>query len=482
MATEYQLSWKVDSQGRGRWRRMYRGKWFSHPGGSNKKASYPAAIEAFQVWKLKIDNEHANVAQLEELVKAQRAISATYSVPIEDVRVKEIMSLDDAYSLALNELKQELRKKPDSTELRLIYRFLEVRQAAGLSPTEPDPIGKAQQMVDLAPDDSGTKPTGPAPWDDGTVTKSLKAMVDRFLEFQLSECSIGRLNQLRMKLDHFRQHIGDDVLVTEITSEMLSGYRAAVMAKSWSLKYRDDHAQAVSQFFNWLYENEHINERPRLLTGNKWRVSVELQEPEPATIEECHQVLQAANERVRLYALLMLNCGFTQVDIGDLKQSEVDWTKGIITRKRSKTRKRKSKNSKPSRIPKISFQLWPETFSLLKKYRSGDNERVLLSENGTPLWQEKLTGKARSCKIDLVRQAWLQMQKKSGITITPKYLRKAGPNELNKHPQHKMFHYDLLGNVPEGIAAQHYIQFDQAGFAKALAWLRTRVIPKELRQ
>ena len=479
MATEYLLSWKVDSQGRGRWRRMYRGKWFSFPGGTNKKASYAAAMEAFQAWKLKIDNENASAAQLAELAKAQRVVSSTFG---DGYRVADVMSLDDAYQLALDELMQELRKKPDSADSRLLYHLLKVRQAAGLSPTEPDPIGKAQQIVDLAPDDSGTPPTGPAPWDDGTVSKTLKAMIGRFLDFQTSECSIGRLNQLRLKLDHFRQHIGDDVEVTEITSEMLSGYRSAVMKKDWSAKYRDDHTQVICQFFNWLYDGSHINERPRLLTSNKWRVSVEIEEPEPATIEECHQVLLAGNERLRLYALLMLNCGFTQVDVGDLKQSEVDWKKGIITRKRSKTRKKKTKNSKPSRIPKISFQLWPETFSLLKKYRSTDPERVLLSESGTPLWQESLKGQAKSSKTDLVRQAWVRMQKKTGITISPKQLRKAGPNELNKHPQYKMFHYDLLGNVPEGIAAQHYIQFDQAGFAKALAWLRTKIIPKQLRQ
>jgi integrase len=481
MATKYLLSWKVDSQGRGRWRRMYRGKWFSFPGGTNKKASYAAAMEAFQAWKLKIDNQNPSAAQRAELAKANRAI-AVARLPVDFARVTEVMSLDDAYNLALEELKQELRKKPDSAESRSLYHFLELRQAAGLSPTEPDPIGKARQIVDIAPDDSGTEPTGPAPWDDEVVAKRLKAKISDFLDFQTNECSIGRLNQLRLKLDHFRHHIGDDVLVGEITSEMLSGYRAAVMAKDWSLKYRDDHTQVIGQFFNWLYENEHIGERPRLLTSNKWRVSVELEEPEPATIEECQQVLLAGNERVRLFALLMLNCGFTQVDIGDLKQSEVDWKKGIITRKRSKTRKKKTKNSKPSRIPKISFQLWPETFSLLKKYRSTDPERVLLSESGTPLWQESLKGQAKSSKTDLVRQTWVRMQKKTGITISPKQLRKAGPNELNKHPQYKMFHYDLLGNVPEGIAAQHYIQFDQAGFAKALAWLRTKIIPKQLRQ
>jgi hypothetical protein len=37
-----------------------------------------------------------------------------------------------------------------------------------------------------------------------------------------------------------------------------------------------------------------------------------------------------------LHLLLMANCGFTQQDVSDLSQDEVDWQLGTITRKRSK--------------------------------------------------------------------------------------------------------------------------------------------------
>lgn len=54
MATEYNLTWKPTEQ---RWRKMYRGRWFTFPGTGGKKASYPAAWKAFQEVKQKIDLE-----------------------------------------------------------------------------------------------------------------------------------------------------------------------------------------------------------------------------------------------------------------------------------------------------------------------------------------------------------------------------------------------------------------------------------------
>jgi len=62
--------------------------------------------------------------------------------------------------------------------------------------------------------------------------------------------------------------------------------------------------------------------------------------------------------RTRLYILLMLNTGCTQVDISELKQSEVDWQRGRITRKRSKTAKHES-------APVVEYPLWQETFVLI---------------------------------------------------------------------------------------------------------------------
>jgi hypothetical protein len=98
------------------------------------------------------------------------------------------------------------------------------------------------------------------------------------------------------------------------------------------------------------------------------------------TAEEFRAGLDAATGQLRLHLLLMANCGFTQEDISDLLDTEVDWRAGRITRKRSKTHDH-------SNVPVVNYKLWPPTFALLKEYRSG-RERVMLTASGK-CWKRK---------------------------------------------------------------------------------------------
>jgi integrase len=78
----------------------------------------------------------------------------------------------------------------------------------------------------------------------------------------------------------------------------------------------------------------------------------------------------------RLHFLLCLNAGFLASDINDLRRSEVDWSAGTITRRRTKTREHEA-------APVVRYKLWPETFGLLKRWRSADDpEIVLLTQSG----------------------------------------------------------------------------------------------------
>ncbi len=64
---------------------------------------------------------------------------------------------------------------------------------------------------------------------------------------------------------------------------------------------------------------------------------------ETFTAEEVRGLLAACDgfsERTKLYLLLMLNCGMYQNDIAELHADEVNWSKGTLTRARSKTRER----------------------------------------------------------------------------------------------------------------------------------------------
>jgi integrase len=57
------------------------------------------------------------------------------------------------------------------------------------------------------------------------------------------------------------------------------------------------------------------------------------------TADEVRRLLERSPERLRLFVLLMINCGMYQSDISDLGESEVDWDAGTIERPRSKTGK-----------------------------------------------------------------------------------------------------------------------------------------------
>jgi hypothetical protein len=43
---------------------------------------------------------------------------------------------------------------------------------------------------------------------------------------------------------------------------------------------------------------------------------------------------------------------------------------------------------------------------------------------------------------------------------------------LNQNNEFARFHSLYLGHSPRGMAEKHYAQADQAGFEKALEWLR----------
>src|SRR5205814_2010869 len=85
---------------------------------------------------------------------------------------------------------------------------------------------------------------------------------------------------------------------------------------------------------------------------------------------------------LKLCLLLMANCGMTQKDVSDLQDNEVDWTAGRITRQRSKTAGKVN-------VPTVQYTLWPMTYQLLQRYRSGQ-ATVLLTETGLPYLRKEL--------------------------------------------------------------------------------------------
>src|SRR5262249_597000 len=149
--------------------------------------------------------------------------------------------------------------------------------------------------------------------------------------------------------------------------------------------------------------------------------------------EEVKTLLKHAKDRLRLYLLLCLNCGMTQCDVSDLKQSEYDGKR--ITRKRSKTAQHEN-------VPTVCYLLWPQTPKLLEKYSSKSGARLLLGPNGNPLKTERLNAKGENSRTDYIGEAFRKFKKSlkdRGVLDTPlalKHFRKTGANTIRSRKEY----------------------------------------------
>jgi integrase len=193
------------------------------------------------------------------------------------------------------------------------------------------------------------------------------------------------------------------------------------------------------------------------------------------TVEEVRQMLAACDgfsERTKLYLLLMLNCGMYQNDIAELHRDEVNWSKGALSRARSKTRERQG--------PVVTYRLWPETFSLLKKHR-GQGHLAITTVEGNPLvryWLED--GQMR--RYDVIQSAWSRLAQRLGvrkIRLGMKHLRKTSASLLGQHPQFKFYATHFLADSPKHMTEKHYVKPSDEEFFLALDWLRGQILGAE---
>lgn len=165
-------------------------------------------------------------------------------------------------------------------------------------------------------------------------------------------------------------------------------------------------------------------------------------------------------EKLKLFALLGLNCGMTNSDIGALKKDQVEG--GYLTRKRVKTEEN-------ANVPMVKYKLWKETARLLQKYKSNDANLWFTSESGAPLvhsYFENGSGKVK----DLITR----MYAKTGCTIPLSKFRSISATMLDNHEVYGRFALYFLAHSPKSIKDKHYVAPSQQLFDKAIDWLGTQ--------
>ena len=318
--------------------------------------------------------------------------------------------------------------------------------------------------------------------------RTVKAQVEAWRALLQSVCqsgqmSEGRYDAYRRNIEKFTAWIGPGTAIDAIDEAKLEGFfnhlSSCVAEEQYSPNYAHTLLMTAKQFISRLAELRLLS-----LPGNIRSRRFRFNRSAPAKIEtfsikEVRALLAACDgysERTKLYLLLMLNCGMYQNDISELRVKEVDWKTGTLTRARSKTRERNG--------PVVTYRLWPETFTLLKKHKAGQGEVALLSAEGNPLVRFWLEGTVMR-RYDCVQSCWWRLAAKMGLKkmrLGMKHLRKTSASLLGQHPQYKFYSNHFLADSPRSVADRHYVTPSNDEFFLALDWLRQQVLGTERRK
>ncbi len=265
---------------------------------------------------------------------------------------------------------------------------------------------------------------------------------------------------------------------TEINAAFVRGFYTHLLAKTTAGTMAQATAQgtllAFRQFIRHLWRDE-IIDLPRNLDDRNLRIAVTPAKVETFALTQLKAIFTTATDRTALYCLLALNCGMTARDIADLHPSEVDWKRGTITRKRSKTKKHAD-------VPTVTYKLWPATLKALRKHRSGNPNQVLVNGNDSPLITQAMRPDGILRRTDTIRLAFRRLIKKierqGGPSIAPEFtmLRRTGATMLAEQFDNHLTEL-WLGHSPKTVAGKHYIAPSMARLEQATTWLRTQITP-----
>lgn len=305
--------------------------------------------------------------------------------------------------------------------------------------------------------------------------RTIKAQADAWLTVQEKQVDAGqvtaaRVNNVRMALAHFTRWLGETADVAGIDAAKLQGFYEYCLTQvgarrrdkraGWSLPFAKEVFAVARAWLKWLTEQGTIDP-PRNL-ASRFRFGSTAKKIPTWTVDEVQHVIGEAPGKLKLALLLMCNCGMTQIDVSDLLNDEVDWRRGTITRRRSKTKHNEN-------VPVVTYRLWPLTRQLLREYRSGA-DRVLLTESGKPYVRSEMVN-GKLVKADGFTSNYAHLKRRLEFTKSMKLLRKTSASMLESHAVYGRLVPHFLGHSPRGVAAKHYAAPSQELFDKAVLWL-----------
>jgi integrase len=299
----------------------------------------------------------------------------------------------------------------------------------------------------------------------GKGTQAVGFQIRRFFDFKAAQVAgdhraIATFGTLKERLTQFERWVGSGVHVKEINGTTLRDYYKFLLTRPVGNIRRRNLFNAAKQWIRWAWKQDDVeletlpkamnDDDLKFLTHlNREGEETEVSENLLFTPDEIIVMTSGLPLRWRCCVALCLNCGFTQIDLANLKKDQIDLEERRLVFKRTKTKRHKSP-------PKVNYKLWSVTVELLKEAISDDPVYVFVTKNGNKLMTETLVdGKVK--RWDTVGSAWRKMQQRSRVPNKPiKYLRKTGSNWLKYHDEFSSLQQTYLAQAHTTVADKHY--------------------------
>lgn len=461
------LTYQPRPNQRDRWRKRYRGKeyYFVRRDGENVEASYRRCLAEWKRLKAEVDREN----DPDEIAKAARdhwqGLASEAKAGLE--RIERL-----AHPTATD------REEYERLLMKKLWAEKHARSGFPLSPSVNEMAAEFRNDVPQFFPWNAKELAETDPVDDG---ETLRANVDAFLDRKLTQHKQGKLSAkrygaLKTSLDEAVDVLGETSPVANLDGVWMERVRDTFERRVADGKLAPSSArdglQAWKQFVKWLYERGTI-ERPRNLDSKEMNIAASTPNPEKFEDDELKTLFAAKpSDRLRLFMLLMLNCGMTQQDVADLTKEEFDAKTGTITRQRSKTRKKHS-----DKVPTVTWRLWPETLRLLNEFRDKKKAEplLLLNESGGPLKVNRVVDD-KVVTVDNVNVAFGRLRakmKKAGTDVGKplKVFRSTASSKLESNATYSRYTQHFLAQSGRTIADRHYVVVDQGEFDAAVEWL-----------
>ncbi|AMV16533.1 hypothetical protein [Planctomyces sp. SH-PL14] len=495
----FKLTWQTGAGRRGRWKKMYKGRILYFDGGSGKSdaEAYSRALADFERQKLLIDAEVAfekpHRAEYERAIAEwERVLLAARTVEDQSAAIVAAAKIDDLHRRMNSRKPPGVSRRTDYPVRRFGLRIGQIQAPLAQSDVAKVARSAAVDLVDelgVAEDREEEleriveRYISNVIWKDRLAAASvqpsqetprestLKAFVDRYVvKRRESGITPTAADNIRRHLQYMQRKLGPGLDASAVGGKHVDDLHQALLqdceGKRFTKTYAADIFKTAKMFIRWLHETDVLHQLPKNLTSRALRITREPPVIKTYTVEQIRELFAAAPEDLKLYILLALNCGMTQVDISALKPESVDWDAGTLTRKRGKT-------IHFERVPTVTYKLWGITLRLLKKLRSNDPNHLLLSSNGKTLRGEELRN-GKLVRRNPIRVAFVRLRKSLGQSGDFKSLKKTSASLLRDNAEFNGVEAVFLDHAPKSMSDRHYAGVPTTLLARALGWLEGR--------